>query len=548
MKTRIVWSVLTLGILPVGIAGQQPALTPQDSSFHALNRLAYGPRPGDVRRVAADGVMRWIDHQLSPDEIDDHRLAERERQFQILDYDRRDLAAMYTQAQRERRERKLAADTMADKDGASPIAQRGRRLAGEFAELAVVRAALSERQLYEIMVDFWTNHFNVYVAKGADRFLTPDYIEHTIRPRAMGKFADLLIAVARSPAMLFYLDNWESVAPGSVPPATLRVRATPIFGRRLGPFGPMRDPARQDSMRRRAFEGMPKGINENYARELLELHTLGVDGGYTQQDVIDVARIFTGWSIERPQQGGDFEFHDWAHDRGEKQVLGVRFQAGQGMDEGVRLLKMLAGLPATMHHVSWKLCQRFVRDDPPDGCVDEAVAAWRRSSGDVREVLRAIFHGPDFWAPDKVRAKVKTPLEFVVSAARVVSAEPDTSPRLAQVVARLGEPLYLHVAPDGYSEREAAWVNSGALLDRMNAAVALAAGKLPGVTVVLDSIVGVGDADQVIGEVNEKILGGAMSENTKQVLGRELAGISDPIQARALAVGLALGGPEFQRQ
>jgi uncharacterized protein (DUF1800 family) len=293
---------------------------------------------------------------------------------------------------------------------------------------------------------------------------------------------------------------------------------------------------------------MPKGINENYARELLELHTLGVDGGYTQQDVIDVARIFTGWSIERPQQGGDFEFHDWAHDRGEKQVLGVGFQAGHGMDEGVRLLKMLAGLPATMHHVSWKLCQRFVRDDPPDGCVDEAVAAWRRSSGDVREVLRAIFHGPDFWAPDNGRAKVKTPLEFVVSAARAVSAEPDTSPRLAQVVARLGEPLYLHVAPDGYSEREAAWVNSGALLDRMNAAVALATGKLPGVTVVLDSIVGVGDADQLIGEVNEKILGGAMSENTKQVLGRELAGISDPIQARALAVGLTLGGPEFQRQ
>ena len=548
MKTRIVWSVLTLGILPVGIAAQQTALTPQDSSLHALNRLAYGPRPGDVRRVAADGVMRWIDRQLSPEEIDDHRLAERERQFQILEYDRRDLAAMYTEAQRERRERKLAADTMADKDGASPIAQRGKRLTGEFAELAVVRAALSERQLYEIMVDFWTNHFNVYFPKGADRFLTPDYIEHTIRPRAMGKFADLLIAVARSPAMLFYLDNWESVAPGSDPPAALRVRARPIFGRRPGLFGPLRDPARQDSMRRRALEGMPKGINENYARELLELHTLGVDGGYTQQDVIDVARIFTGWSIERPQQGGDFEFHDWAHDRGEKQVLGVRFDAGHGMDEGVRLLKMLAGLPATMHHVSWKLCQRFVSDDPPDGCVDEAVAAWRRSSGDVREVLRAIFHGPDFWAPHNVRAKVKTPLEFVVSAARAVSAEPDTSPRLAQVVARLGEPLYLHVAPDGYPEREAAWVNSGALLDRMNAAVALAAGKLPGVTVVLDSIVGVGDADQVIGEVNEKILGGTMSENTKQVLRRQLADTSEPMQARALAVGLALGGPEFQRQ
>src|SRR2546427_6850976 len=560
MKNRVVWrSLVVVGAcLPlVGAQHAAPpqsampgvALTPQDSALHALNRLAYGPRPGDVPRVAAEGVMRWIGRQLSPDGIDDDRLALRERRFDILRYDRGDLAAMYTAAQRERRERKLAAgETAQDSDRLpDPMMLKNRRLASEFADLAVVRAALSERQLYEVMVDFWTNHFNVYFAKGADRFLTPDYIEHTIRPRAMGKFADLLIAVARSPAMLFYLDNWESVAPGSVPPAALRVRARPIFGRRPGLFGPLRDPARQDSMRRRALEGVPKGINENYARELLELHTLGVDGGYTQQDVIDVARIFTGWSIERPQQGGDFEFHDWAHDRGEKQVLGVRFEAGHGMDEGVRLLKLLAGLPANMHHVSWKLCQRFVSDDPPDGCVDEAVAAWRRSSGDVREVLRAIFHGPDFWAPDKVRAKVKTPLEFVVSAARVVSAEPDTSPRLAQVVARLGEPLYLHVAPDGYPEREAAWVNSGALLDRMNAAVALASGKLPGVTVVLDSIVSAGDPDQLIGAVNEKILSGTMSENTKQVLRRELAGVGDPAQARALAVGLAIGGPEFQR-
>jgi uncharacterized protein (DUF1800 family) len=528
MKTRIVVSLLALGVMPAVVGAQQPALTPRDSAFHALNRLAYGPRPGDVPRVAAEGVMRWIDRQLSPARIDDDRLAQRERQFAILAYDRGDLAAMYTEAQRERRERKLAAaaDTMADKDAASPIAQRGRRLAGEFADLAVVRAALSERQLYEVMVDFWTNHFNVYFAKGADRFLTPDYIEHTIRPRAMGKFEDLLIATAKSPAMLFYLDNWQSVAPGAAPPLPLSAK------RRRG----------------QGAKRMPTGINENYARELLELHTLGVDGGYTQHDVIDVARIFTGWSIERPQQSGDFAFHDWAHDRGEKEVLGVKFERGHDMDEGIRLLKLLASHPATMHHVSLKLCQRFVNDDPPDGCVDDAVAAWKRSSGDMREVLRAIFRGPDFWAATNVRAKVKTPLEFLVSAMRATAAEPDTSPRLAQVVARLGEPLYLHVAPDGYSEREAAWVNSGALLDRMNTAVALAAGKLRGVTVVLDSIVAAGDADQLIGVVNEKILGGTMSENTKQVLRREFAGIGDPAQARALAVGLAIGGPEFQRQ
>src|SRR5213080_1108580 len=375
MKNPVVWrSLVVVGAClpfvgaqhaaPLQSAPPGPALTPQDSAFHALNRLAYGPRPGDVPRVVAEGVMRWIDRQLSPDGIDDDRWAQRERRFDILKYDRGDLAALYAEAQRERRERKLAAvaDTMADKSEANPIAQRGRRLAGEFADLAVVRAALSERQLFEVMVDFWTNHFNIYFAKGADRFLTPDYIEHTIRPRAMGKFEDLLIATAKSPAMLFYLDNWESVAPGASPPV-------PLSARRRGGQGVRR---------------MPKGINENYARELLELHTLGVDGGYTQQDVIDVARIFTGWSIRRPQQGGDFEFHDWAHDREEKLVLGVQFEGGHDMDEGIRLLKLLANHPATMHHVSRKLCQRFVNDDPPDGCVDDAVAAWKRSSGDMR--------------------------------------------------------------------------------------------------------------------------------------------------------------------
>src|SRR2546421_1645683 len=422
-------------------------------------------------------------------------------------------------------------------------------LASEFADLAVVRAALAERQLYEVMVDFWTNHFNVYFAKGADRFLTPDYIEHTIRPRAMGKFEHLLIATAKSPAMLFYLDNWESVAPGSVPPAALRVRARPFLGPRPGRFGPMRDPARQDSVRRRALERMPTGINENYARELLELHTLGVDGGYTQKDVIDVARIFTGWSIERPQEGGDFEFHGWAHDRGEKQVLGVRFEGRRDMDEGIRLLKLLANHPATMHHVSRKLCQRFVNDDPPDGCVDDAVAAWQRSRGELREVLRAIFQGPAFWAAANVRARVKTPLEFVVSAARAVDAEPDTTPRLAQVVARLGEPLYLHVAPDGYPEREEAWVNSGALLDRMNAAVALAAGRLPGASVSPDSVVpATADPERLIASIDAGILGGTMSDNTRRVIRNQLSDINDAVQARALAVGLAIGGPEFQRQ
>ncbi|HEY6209397.1 MAG TPA: DUF1800 domain-containing protein [Gemmatimonadales bacterium] len=512
------------------------SLTKRDSALHALNRLAYGPRPGDIDRVAALGVMKWIDRQLKPDKIDDGLLATRERRFTILDYDRGQLARLYVEVQRERRERKRDAGAAMD---STLREQRGRRMAGDFQELAVVRAALSERQLYEVMVDFWTNHFNVFFGKGADRFLMPDYVEHTIRPHALGKFEDLLMATAKSPAMMFYLDNWQSVAPGSHPP-------------RLSPTRNAERGLRNRGSRVRSAFPLSRsalGLNENYARELLELHTLGVDGGYTQEDVINVARIFTGWSIEPPRQGGDFQFHDWAHDTGEKQVLGVTFPAGHGMDEGVRLLKMLANHPATMHHVSRKLCQRFVNDEPPDGCVDDAVAAWRRSGGDVREVLHAIFHGPDFWAPQNARAKVKTPLEFVVSALRAVGADPDTTPRLAQVVARLGEPLYLHVAPDGYPEREDTWVNSGALLDRMNAGVALAAGTLPGVTVSLDSLIpATGDAEQLILQVNDKILGGTMSENTKDVIRRQTSDISDPVAARALAVGLAIGGPEFQRQ
>jgi uncharacterized protein (DUF1800 family) len=566
MNSRVFAAALALlGAWPAPAAPQTvapragapaPVLTPHDSALHALNRLAYGPRPGEVDQVAAQGVLMWIDRQLAPEQIDDHALAERLRQLAILDYNRGELARLYMDAQRERRAHKreaAAPDSMPQQlDPGGPLERRARRLAAEFQELAVSRAALSERQLYEVMVDFWSNHFNVFFAKGADRFLTPSYIEETIRPRALGRFADLLIATAESPAMLFYLDNWESVAPGATPPPGWRLRARPVFGPRPM-FGPaLLDPRRAptaDSLRRQAQQRIPQGINENYGRELLELHTLGVDGGYTQQDVINVARIFTGWSVRQPQQGGDFEFHDWAHDHGAKVVLGVTFAAGHGKDEGLRLLNLLANHPATMHHVSRKLCQRFVNDDPPDGCVDDAVAAWKRSDGDIREVLRAILHSPDFWAPVNLRAKVKSPLEFVVSAARAVGAYPDTTPRLAQVVARLGEPLYLHVAPDGYPEREEAWVNSGALLDRMNVAVALAAGRLPGAVVNLDAILpATADVGDLIAAVDAKISGGTLSDNTKAVIRRQVSDLGDAIQARALAVGLALGGPDFQRQ
>src|SRR5436309_1248695 len=528
-------------VLVLALAAQLPTLTPRDSAFHALNRLAYGARPGEADSVARFGVIRWIERQLDPDHISDDHIAEREREFKILDYNRADLAGRYRDATRERqrlqRESAATGDSTRMRD-ARPM-QEFRELGGELQQLAIVRAALSERQLREVMVDFWTNHFNVFVGKGADRFLLPSHIEETIRPRALGRFDDLLIATAESPAMLFYLDNAESVAPGSVPPQPFR----PFFSlrRRFG-MNEMPEERRQRQQRR------PTGINENYARELLELHTLGVDGGYTQQDIIEVARIFTGWSIEPPERGSGFVFRDWAHDHGTKHVFGLTFR-DDGKDEGIKLLKFLANEHATMHHVSAKLCARFVADEPPDGCVDAAVTAWQKTRGDIRAVLRAIFTSPEFWSPQVVRSKVKTPFEFVVSAVRAVSADPDTTPRLAQVVARLGEPLYQQPAPTGYAETEAHWVNSGALLARMNAAVALAGGRLPGIDANLDAVIpATTDHSQLIDMVDERILGGTMSAHTKSVILDQLADVPDPLQARALAVGLAIGGPDFQRQ
>ncbi|HJS44355.1 MAG TPA: DUF1800 domain-containing protein, partial [Gemmatimonadales bacterium] len=526
--------LLTAAITAGPLAAQAPQLTARDSAFHALNRLAYGARPGEVDLVARVGVMRWIDRQLDPDRIDDKTIEQRERSFKILKYDREDLAQRFREVQRERQrlERERAATGDSIRADALPRPMREfRQLGGELQQLAIVRAALSERQLHEVMVDFWTNHFNVFLGKGADRFLVPSYIEETIRPRAMGRFEDLLIATAESPAMLFYLDNVQSVAPGSSPPR-------PVFGRRR--FGMNEMPAD----RRR----LPTGINENYARELLELHTLGVDGGYTQQDVIEVARIFTGWSIARPEQGAGFTFRDWAHDHGTKHVFGLTF-GDEGKTEGIRLLKFLAQQPATMHHVSAKLCARFVADEPPDGCVDAAVVAWKKTRGDMRAVLHAIFRSPDFWAPQALRSKVKTPFEFVVSAVRAVAADPDTTPRLAQVVARLGQPLYLQSAPTGYPETESHWVNSGALLARMNAAIALAAGKLPGAVADLDSVVPqTSDRQRLVDLVSDHVLGGTMSAHTKTVITNQLTDITDPVRARMLAVGLALGGPDFQKQ
>ncbi len=563
MRTSIPLLVV-LVMAPAAMPGQSP-LTPADSARHVLDRLAYGATPGEIAAVAKFGVMRWVDEQLGYDKTNDAALDGLQNTFDVLRMSNADLV------QEEARQLQLAKQVQSQSDSAARQAmlaelkaqqRSGRkglqRLLADLGTVTIDRAVASSHQLDEVLADFWLNHFNVYINKGQDRAFFANYLDHTIRDNDLGSFTRLLLADARSPAMLFYLDNAESVSPETDQRlADLQTaargrggRLATLRGRRgvLYPAARGRGGAGVDSANlARARQNMPKGINENYARELMELHTLGVNGGYTQQDVINVARVLTGWTIDRRQ--GTFVFRAIAHDETDKTVLGQDFPAGHGEDEGVRLLQMLADNAATMHHVSAELCQRFVADDPPDGCVDDAVRAWQQSHGDIRQIVAAIIHSPDFWAPNNIDNKVKTPLEFVVSAVRAVGGVPDTTPRLAQQVGKLGEPLFQKQTPDGYGEREDDWVNSGALLARMNFAVALASGRMPGVTVILDSVVPLtADHTRLVAEVDRAILGGAMTDQTRQTIIKELADVPDPQAARALAVGLALGGPEFQRQ
>lgn len=562
MTIRHLTSAIGLAILVATPAASQAPLTARDSARHVLNRLGYGATPGQVEAVVHEGVTRWIDRQLALRDPSDPALASNERSYAVLNTSTREMVTMHIdQIAKAAKAQAAGGDSMARRQGQqsmlasqAPTGKRElRELNGELMSLTLMRATASEHQLPEVLTDFWTNHFNVFIGKGFDRAYIADYLEHTIRPNVMGRFEDLLIATAKSPAMLFYLDNAESVAEGTTP-AELAGGRNPNANRRRsvgraffpprGNAGRAANPHMVEQLKQR----MPKGINENYARELMELHTLGVDGGYTQQDVGNVARILTGWGMDR-RSNFEFRFLDAAHDHGAKTVLGVNFPAGHGEDEGIRLLKLLAENPATMHHISAKLCARFVADDPPDGCIDDAVRAWRQSNGSIREVVRAIIYSPDFWAVANVQSKVKTPLEYVVSAVRAIGGEVDATPRLVPQVAKLGQPLFQMITPNGYPESQSDWVNSGALLARMNFAVALAAGQMPGVTVDLDRVVAqTTDHAALVDAVNRSLLGGTMSSRTRETILREIADLSSPRDARAMAIGLALGGPEFQRQ
>jgi uncharacterized protein (DUF1800 family) len=291
------------------------------------------------------------------------------------------------------------------------------------------------------MTDFWFNHFNIYWNKNADRWLTTGFEMHAIRPHVLGKFKDLLMATAKSPAMLFYLDNHLSSA--------------------------------------------IKGINENYGRELMELHTLGVDGGYTQRDVQEVARALTGWSIDRPQMSGQFMFRPRLHVFGEKVVLGHKIDAG-GIRDGEEVIDILAKHPSTARFISTKMVRRFVADDPPPNLVKRVSDVFQKTDGDIREMMHAIVTSNEFTSPDAVGAKTKTPLEFVASAIRSFDGETDGSRQVAQAIGRMGQPLYQCQPPAGYPDQGEHWMSSGAVLERLNFAVSLTANKIPGTSVKFD--------------------------------------------------------------
>ena len=472
-----------------------------------------------------------------------------------------DMRAVAMSLNQQERERMLDGFTPQQRETLLAIVNPQLVVQGELTQAKLLRAIYSERQLEEVMTDFWMNHFNVYINKGPDRYMLTAYERDVIRAHALGKFKDLLVATAKSPAMLFYLDNWQSIGPNS-DLARFGGRE-PGRGRlRRGPFGmivyePPR-PRPEQTAQQKAKR--PSGLNENYAREIMELHTLGVDGGYTQKDVTELAKVLTGWTIERPQEGGGFKFDERRHEPGKKIVLGKEFKDG-GEGEGMKALEMLAHHPSTAHFISKKLAMRFVSDDPPESLVQRMAQTFTETNGDIREVLRTMYHSPEFWAPEAYRAKVKTPLEFVVSAVRASGADVDNPQPLNQQLQKLGMPLYGMQPPNGYSMKAEAWVNSAALLNRMNFGLALAAGKLPGIqwnpsAAVNDTQLS-SDSSGALSSFESALLDGDVSKQTHTTILNQL---NDP-QAAArnnvpaaqgtnlrLIAGLLLGSPEFQRR
>ena len=606
-------------------------LTADEAVLHALNRLAYGPRPGDLERVRQMGLAKWIDQQLNPASMDDKSMEARLQDYPTLRISTAKLIDEYPQpkqaekqaekqAQARAQQNQIRPDAAAaviekdmqpggsraansDTPAAIPVSssqsaadnpndpapmkqeqsegnpatkgarkrdvlgggdpnnvpraiaddsRRPQRIVAELSMAKVTRAIYSERQLQQVMDDFWFNHFNVFAGKGEDRYYLTSYERDVIQPHAFGKFKDLVTSTAKSPAMLFYLDNFLSVDPRAAQRQAAE-RAARQQRRRGGFGGPRPMPNPQQAKKNE------RGLNENYGRELMELHTLGVDGGYTQKDVTEVARCFTGWTIEKPRQYPNFKFDDRLHDPDSKMVLGKKIHAG-GMKDGEQVIDLLVHHPSTARFISTKLARRFVSDTPPPVLVSRMAETFQSSDGDIKAVLHTMIWSPEFWSRESYRAKIKTPFELVVSAVRALGTDVDTPMPLVQWVGRIGEPLYQCQPPTGYSDKADTWVNTGALLNRLNYSLALAGNKMRGARTDVTSLLGVepsSDPKAALDRAVQVFLGGQAGPTTVETLEKQLdnpqvlqAKLDDPRKQVDLGVvaGLVLGAPEFQRR
>src|ERR1700693_906377 len=591
-------------------------LSPEEAIFHALNRLAYGPRPGDVERVRQMGLAKWIDQQLTPNSIDDKALNARLENLPTLSMSAAQLIEEYPQPKQaavQPTKQANAATTppspssssaavgqsastnspevnVADKasvpismktkpsptnpdvvgnvttpgagkrnalSGPDPNAvpriiaddsKKPQRVIEELAMAKVTRAIYSERQLQQVLDDFWFNHFNVFAGKGEDKWYLISYERDVIQPHTLGKFKDLVTATAESPAMLFYLDNFLSADPNAAQrQATLRA-----MRQNRGRFGRPPQPQNQQPKKN------TRGLNENYGRELMELHTLGVEGGYTQKDVTELARCFTGWTIDKPRLNPEFKFDDKLHDPDQKIVLNKKIHAG-GMKDGEQAIELLAKNPSTAKFISTKLARRFVSDTPPAPLVARMAKTFESNDGDIRAVMHTMIYSPEFWSREAYRAKIKPPCDLVVSAVRALGTDVDTAMPLVQGVGRIGEPLYQCQPPTGYADTAKACVNPAALLNRRIFSLPWTENKVRGARADVTSLLGADATEPKVAleRAVQIFLGGQASPTTLETLQKQLdspqvlqAKLDDPVKKVDLGVvtGLVLGAPEFQRR
>lgn len=548
---RVVASVVAAGLcVAAPLSGQSPAVQADTGTIvHVLNRLGYGPRPGDVTRVRALGIEAFIEQQLHPERIADPALDRRLAAFPTIQLTTAEIARdYYGPAEALRRAEQQAAGRQGQPptpprppaQHVSPemrdARQREQQVLQDLMQARVVRAATSERQLEEVLVDFWFNHFNVFSGKGQVRIYLTEYERNVIRPHVLGDFREMLGAVAESPAMLFYLDNFQNVDPKAAQRQADDQMARQRLAAARGRGG--RGAAPPQNQQQAMLQARNRGLNENYARELLELHTIGVDAGYTQADVVAVARAFTGWTIDRPRDGGSFMFNAALHDNDPKVVLGTTIKAG-GKRDGEAVLDLLAAHPATAKFVVEKLARRFVSDEPPAALIDRAAKVFVNSKGDLREVTRAIITSPEFFAIDARRAKVKTPLEFVASAVRASGASVNAPQPLVQALRTLGMPLYGAQPPTGWGDTAMDWVNTGALLNRLNFAIQLASNQLRGVRLNVQTLAP-DTSEATRSALVTKLVFGDVSDITRNTLARA--------ESPQHLVALTLGSPEFQKR